>query len=394
MKKNIVIIGNYGAGNLGDDLLLLGTLKVLKNAYKERDDIHLTVLSAQSEPISTIQIVAKIIPSNWEISYLSILPTGIRSYLKGLFGATSKTKSAIKNADLIIFGGGGLLNPEESRSIAIWGHQIQAAQKLAPNAFITLIGQSFPKLAQSHCHNKLFKLLTIPDLIIVRDPNSEKNLKELFKTSYHRNRIIPHLKRSSDLALLLNTELTELLKNDEHNKKNHLNNYFALNLRSYNKIDQQKLFSVANTIVSEITEHTGAKIILFPYAKEDQKQLISFYNQLTEETQKKCKVANELNLVETLNLINNSLGVISMRLHGLITAICLKKKVLALSYSSKVNSEINPQEEIQTIELCDEKLDMQEIVSTTQKFLKQNEPEKLDSQGSLEYYSSFLPNLD
>jgi len=64
----IVIAGNYGANNLGDEMILEGLLKLLNDVVP---DAKITVLS--SEPKDT--------KKRHKVKSLNLFPAGFRSYL-------------------------------------------------------------------------------------------------------------------------------------------------------------------------------------------------------------------------------------------------------------------------------------------------------------------------
>ncbi len=87
------ICGNYGAGNLGDEMILSGLISFLKETYNE---IEITVLSGDPKKTATK-----------DIHSVEKFPAGIKSLLKFPF-SKSKTKEEFSSSDYFILGGGGL----------------------------------------------------------------------------------------------------------------------------------------------------------------------------------------------------------------------------------------------------------------------------------------------
>ena len=98
--RSILIIGNYGAGNLGDDAILGGILCDLKAVGFTG---HIRVMHGGFKSSRDIYKGLELVP---------FVPSGLRSRFNTL---RSKTFKAIQNSDLIIFGGGGLFTDSESR---------------------------------------------------------------------------------------------------------------------------------------------------------------------------------------------------------------------------------------------------------------------------------------
>jgi polysaccharide pyruvyl transferase CsaB len=113
--RSILIIGNYGAGNLGDDAILGGIVTELRSiAYA--GEIQVTHGGVVSSP--EIYKGLKKVP---------FLPVGLRSRFKK---NRHEAFAALKRADLVILGGGGLFVDEESwRAPFIWAGQAKACRK-------------------------------------------------------------------------------------------------------------------------------------------------------------------------------------------------------------------------------------------------------------------------
>jgi len=105
----VLIIGNYGAKNFGDELVLKAILKILKN-----ENCDFTALSADPRETS----------KKHGIKAKYFFPAGIRSLLKFRMFETLKE---YKESDLIVFGGGTLFTDEDKRAIFIWTMQILPA---------------------------------------------------------------------------------------------------------------------------------------------------------------------------------------------------------------------------------------------------------------------------
>jgi polysaccharide pyruvyl transferase CsaB len=114
--KRILIIGNYGAGNLGDDAILAGILTDLKAiGYQGRLAVTHGGDSSSHELYKGLQKVP-------------FVPAGIRSRFSP---RRKQATQAIRAADLVILGGGGLFVDTESRKAPwIWAAQARACRRL------------------------------------------------------------------------------------------------------------------------------------------------------------------------------------------------------------------------------------------------------------------------
>lgn len=127
----IVLVGNFGAGNFGDELILAGFLKKIG---KELPRAKVVVLAGKP----------KLVRRFHGVDALPQIPTGFRSFWKrGWWRSLRK----IREADAIIFPGGGLFSDEESwRAIFLWSvHIFNFAIFLATRFFARPIGRPLRK---------------------------------------------------------------------------------------------------------------------------------------------------------------------------------------------------------------------------------------------------------
>lgn len=117
MRTNsILIVGNYGAGNLGDDAILGGIVTELRSIGYTGE---ILVTHGGSKTSSEIYKGLKKVP---------FVPGGLRSRFKK---TRKPALAAIKLADLVILGGGGLFTDEESwKAPLIWAAQAKACRRL------------------------------------------------------------------------------------------------------------------------------------------------------------------------------------------------------------------------------------------------------------------------
>jgi len=152
--KKILLIGYYGYGNYGDDLLLNSFLKIL-NELKFDGTIILPLeneIEFKSNHYFNIQVVPRF--NFYEL------------------------KKSIKSSDLIIYGGGNLFQSETSyRSLFYYSYIANIAAK--ENKKILLLSQGFGSFKKNRGLKKLKKILNYPNLYgILRDRTSYEFAKK------------------------------------------------------------------------------------------------------------------------------------------------------------------------------------------------------------------------
>ena len=153
MKKRIVISGYYGFGNTGDEAVLAGILATFKQVGL---DVQVTVLS--SDPAHTMAE-----------------HPGVESVHRYHIG---KLISVIRKADLLISGGGSLLQDVTStRSARYYLGVLQLAQFLKRKTAI--YAQGIGPLNNPSIRTAVARTLNETDLISVRDENSKTLLESV-----------------------------------------------------------------------------------------------------------------------------------------------------------------------------------------------------------------------
>jgi len=152
--KKIFLIGYYGYGNYGDDLLLNSFFRIL-DELKFDGTIILPLenrLEFSNNHYFNIQIVSRF--NLYEL------------------------KKSIKDSDLIIFGGGNLFQSETSyRSLFYYSYIANVSAK--ENKKILLLSQGFGSFKKNKGLNKLKKILNYPKLYgILRDKTSYEFAKK------------------------------------------------------------------------------------------------------------------------------------------------------------------------------------------------------------------------
>ena len=157
MKKTL-LIGNYGARNKGDELILRGLLNICK-------DLKLDPCIVSHNPKETNSIYG--LPS------VSRLPVGLRSFLRFRW---IKTLREYWRSDYVILGGGGLFVDRFKRAVVLWGfHGLMAILFRKP---LLLVGHSFE--IRRFCARRILRFLCKrAKIIIVRDKMSLEFLNKI-----------------------------------------------------------------------------------------------------------------------------------------------------------------------------------------------------------------------
>lgn len=189
-KKSLLLFGNYGGQNWGDEAILQGMLALL--GKKKKWEV-MVVARNPPNPLSKRGEGERQIPltpfDKGGTSRVAPPPFGLRSFFSFRW---LRFFSALWRADLVVFGGGGLLQQHESKAIWLWSWYVLWCKLFRKK--ILFLGNSFGPITTSW-GRRLFRFcLRGARYISVRDSASkklvEKEVSEL--TAYE----------TTDLALL------------------------------------------------------------------------------------------------------------------------------------------------------------------------------------------------
>ena len=299
----IVIAGNYGANNLGDEMILRGLLRLLNDIVPKA---KITVLSA--EPKDT--------KKRHNVKSLNLFPAGFRSFFRNLFDFKRKNLKAVKECDVFILGGGGLFGSLTFIANLIWGLQAKMAYKY--NKPVIMYGQSIGELKGKIRKRIVKKLFKKASLIVVRDNESQKRLKSL--------KIKEKIYVAPDLALNM----------DDHHHP-HQKNEVIIALRHLDDLSLIFKKGIADFLYDIYDKH-DYKIQFIDFKSEVDNKLHEhvidmLYQQCPVEHITLVKDTNEL-----LRLFSNAGFVLAMRLHSVIAAIMVEKPFIAINYAPKVKA--------------------------------------------------------
>lgn len=297
----IVISGNYGAGNFGDELILEGLLQTLHNIA---EDAEITVLSNQ--PKATAK--------KYNINSLYKFPAGIRSLINYVFtGKFFKTLNAVRKCDYFIMGGGGLFDTSKKRSILIWEMQARFAYLLKKP--VIMYGQSIGEIKDDYFGKIIRKLFRKAHFVAMRDEFSKNELKKYLKGK----------KIYTMPDLVFNIPQTAKIKGQEITKQNQV--LFTLRDLGNSILDSRIL-----ELIQYFQDKEFADAILVPFQKGADEQ----YNKKLTNTAKSLPFQEDREGMEKLYLESRML--VGMRLHSVLFAIRMGLPFVAISYSPKVKN--------------------------------------------------------
>lgn len=299
----IVITGNYGAQNLGDEMILKGLLQTLRNIMPFAE---LTVLSGNPEETAR----------EYHVDSAEKFPAGFRSLWRAVFGKNTKTKDEVKSCDYFILGGGGLFGGLKKRADIIWG--IQAMMAYFYGKPVIMYGQSIGPLRGWFEKWIVKKLFSKAKLIIVRDSQSKDRLISLgIKKKIY---IYP------DLAFRFNMEKGGIERK----------NKILVILRQMEEITdkfKKEIAGFANWLINE--RKWNVTFITFQKGSESDEFL---HEEVTEMIIDKpyMEIINEHDIEQIMREYESSAMVLGMRLHSLISAIKTSTPFIAINYAPKV----------------------------------------------------------
>lgn len=168
--RNILIVGNYGAGNLGDDAILGGIVEELRlGGFKGSISVmHGGVTTGPAAISSSPEIYRG-------LKKVPFYPAGFRSFFKR--EQKKAALRAIEEADLVILGGGGLFTDAESaKAPFIWAAQARAIRKVGKPYII--FGQSVGPLHHWWARALAKKTFLSAKAVHVRDASSAEFLSK------------------------------------------------------------------------------------------------------------------------------------------------------------------------------------------------------------------------
>lgn len=307
---HILICGNYGAGNFGDELILKGLLKVVRQLPR----VQITVTSGDPEETRRLH--------GDTIATCPFVPSSAGSWIKNMLnGKAFRALLAIRKSDLIVFGGGGLFNEKEERSIGIWTSQARMWRRFKKHAII--VGQSIGEIKKPEHQKTIRDVCASMKKICVRDTASKKNLEQLgVKHS------ITVLRDSALWLTDADFSENEKVKDVNNLSRESFKPYALISLRTWPGVDHDELTQKVKEYAVYVQDRYHLALKFVAMQEGDSMEV-------PESTMTRVEPAN---LDELWHEFRQASVVVAMRLHACILATLARKPLLALSYDDKVRN--------------------------------------------------------
>lgn len=298
----IAIIGNYGAKNLGDEMILEGLLKTLRQLTPEAETLVLSGDPAETAKRYSVKSVPK-------------FPAGLRSFLSGF--STNATLEEVKTCDYVIVGGGGLFAGVTLKGSLIWAVQVYRCLRLKKP--VIMYGQSLGPVKGFLLKMLIKYLFSRAAFVAVRDRQSKSELENL----------------NLDKEVLLMPDLA--LKLEKPRQKEPENQIYVC-LRQLNSLTDDFKFGVAK-FLDWLTIDQKFKISFIDFQKKQDddglvhEQIKKLLPSTTFET-----IPQPQSSAELFEIYSKATLILGMRLHSIIAAIRTETPFIAISYSPKVSN--------------------------------------------------------
>lgn len=301
----VAVSGYYGCGNAGDEAVLAG----IREAFVRQAGSRVQLVVFSQDPASTLQMHG--LPAIYRMSLASL-------------------RSALKETDLLLSGGGSLLQDTTSmRSLLyyLWVVRLAYAHRVPVMFYAQGMGPFRRPLSRA-----LVRIVANrANYITVRD---EPSLRLLQNLGVKR----PPIEQTADPAFALSpasSEAVDALFQAESLPKDEP--LIGVALRSWGGTGESPLDSYAQLLL-ELRRRTGLRIVLLPMHSVDDVVFSETVAALTKEPTAFPVVRSVYPPAVLLGLVERMQAVVAMRLHTLIFAARTAVPPFALSYDPKVEN--------------------------------------------------------
>ena len=302
--SNIVISGYYGFGNAGDEAMLCAIIDAIR---KEEADAHITVISGNPKETSKKHNINAV----------------------GTFSALGILK-AIANSDLVISGGGSLLQDATSIRNTYYYLSIMALAKLLGKK-VMLYSQGIGPLNRSSTRRAVGFVLRFVDTITVRDSISKDELESLGIEDVEVTADAVLAMQPTELSIgahILEGYPSKLPATNEQRKR------IGVAVRSW-KEDTEYREALAN-VLSRLQEQDNVEIIFIPMSHpEDTKEAKIIASYMPNGA---IVLEGPFSTEQQVSLSGNVDLMIGIRLHALVFSSLMGKPVIGISYDPKITS--------------------------------------------------------
>ncbi|MFH1720079.1 MAG: polysaccharide pyruvyl transferase CsaB [Patescibacteria group bacterium] len=346
MAKKVVICGNYGATNLGDEAILTCLIAQIR---KIEPSTTITVMSAN--PRETAK--------KYGVKAVPFLPAGFRSSARSVLGlGLAKSVIAVAKCDLFILGGGGLFTDEKPHAILIWGIHAKLANLFKKKVY--MYAQSVGPLEYKWSQKVVQKLFRKATHVSVRDQES-KDLLDLMD-------IQKYVDITADPAILLPKPVDRAWDGKK---------YMILSVRPWIKY-RHDLNKILAQYCDWLYKNHKIKALLLPFQESHDNDTHEL-NKIFAQTKHAEVLDFDDNLESVLQKISGAEFVVGMRLHSLIFACLTNTPLIGLSYSQKVENFLRSIN-MQNNRLDIETFTLENLQNLTQKILSDSNSAKSELQ--------------
>ena len=299
----ILISGYYGFNNIGDESILRA---VIDNLHDRLENIEITVLS--QDPVSTSE----------KYGVKSVNRKSIKSIIH-----------AVRHCDLLISGGGSLLQDVTSKKSILYYLVIMwMAQFFRKNIFI--YSQGIGPINSAINRKLTARTLAHVSRIVVRDEASKEFLGEIGLNRDQITVTADPVLRIKPVPLDIGEKI--LSKEGIEISRDKLIVGFAIRER---KLDSEFIDELCIAVTRLVEEH-DAQIVLIPFHYSEDVTVIEEMERRL--GNKVFSIKHKYLTNEMLSIIGNMDVLIGVRLHALIHAAIMDVPMIAVSYDPKINS--------------------------------------------------------
>lgn len=297
---NVVISGYYGSKNAGDEAMLAAMLEVFADIDPK---VNITVISSSPKDTKARHGVESV---SW-LDFPAIF-------------------SALRKADLLISGGGSLLQDVTSRR-SLYYYLAIIWLAMVAGAKVMLYAQGIGPIRGSMARSLMSWLGNRVDLITVRDHGSIRELESMGITR-------PHIEETADPVLAIHK--VDRSVGQEILRKNHaLGEQPIVGISVREWCGWQHYKDVIAEVADDIAEEYNARIVFLPMQYPDDVRTAEL---IAAKTHCGAVVLNaDYNTSELLSIVGNMDLLIAIRLHALIFAGVMGVPMVGISYDPKID---------------------------------------------------------
>lgn len=345
MNKTIGIVGNYGHNNLGDEAILYGLIDILPKKLNK-------VVFTESVEKSRLE------KYTFKSANFAVLRRAYLGKVTNIPKIIIDIIKSLRSVDIVIFGGGGLLN-DSYKYVAFYYFFLGLVARLLGKRYLVVgISVGPLKTKQARLFSKLF--LKFATAVVVRDQPSFE-----FSKAANLNSL-----KAPDLALAHKLKMMDSSRS-----------YIAVNLipfynskvwfdKNDNVYEEYLIKSLQ--IINHIVIQCDQKVVLFAIDFEfDSIAIKDLYQRLSKDVQKHVKIAEVKNVPDLIRIIYNAKLMYGSRLHAAVLATLCGTPFISSAYQEKVSNfakEVGNDKYIQKLN----NLDVDKVIESIDEMINNN----------------------